>query len=137
MDCIENPDVFTKLFAHLENMKKEVALLITVVKGLEKKTIKASKQVKHNKSGFVKPVAISEELRTLVGASPGELVARCVVNKKINEYIKFHDLQVPSDRQTFVIDHGLSLVFEVEVGSIIHYFKMQSYLKHHYPKETC
>ena len=131
---MDTPDIFTKLISQLEFIKKEVGLAMLVVKGLQKKDAKANKQLKHNKSGFMKPVEVSEPLAALIDIPPTELIARCVVNKKINEYIKFNDLQVTSNRQTFTIDSRLASVFEVEVGTVIHYFKMQSYLKHHYPK---
>lgn len=131
---MDSPDEYTKLITELENMKKKIMLILGSVKVLAKKNAKTVKLLKPNKSGFMKPVEISDSLRALIEIPPGELVARCVVNKKINEYIKHNDLQVPSNRQTFTIDFRLSTVFEVEVGSVVHYFKMQSFLKQHYPK---
>jgi chromatin remodeling complex protein RSC6 len=133
---MDTPDIFTKLISQLEYIKKEVGLAMLVVKGLQKKDAQANKQLKHNKSGFMKPVEVSEPLAALIAIPSTELIARCVVNKKINEYIKSNNLQVPSNRQTFTIDARLASVFEVEVGTVIHYFKMQSYLKHHYPKSA-
>jgi chromatin remodeling complex protein RSC6 len=68
----------------------------------------------------------------LIQADEHEMVARCVVNKRITEYIKANNLQTDENKTQFVVDDGLSAVFNVPVGTVVHYFKMQTYLKHHY-----
>jgi chromatin remodeling complex protein RSC6 len=88
------------------------------------------------KSGFVKPVNISKDLASFLNKGEDEKIARSVVNKMINEYIITNSLQVPEFKQTFVLDDKLAHVFNLECGTVVNYFKMQSYLKHHYPK-TC
>lgn len=113
-------------------IKGKLSELLVKSKSMQKKYTK--RKVPNIKSGFVKPVKLSTTLSDVIGVDNNELVARSVVNKKINEYIKNHNLQVPENKQTFVIDAKLSTLFGLEEGSVVHYFKMQTYLKSHYPK---
>lgn len=122
------------LIADITTMKTQMSSMMTVVKQLRKRC--ARRKVPNIKSGFVKPVKLSTDLSNLIGTSDNELISRSVVNKKINEYIKANDLQVKENRQTFVLDDKLAKLFNLDKGTVVHYFKMQTYLKNHYPKDV-
>jgi chromatin remodeling complex protein RSC6 len=123
---------FQNIINDIIMLKGKLSELLVKSKHMQKKYTK--RKVPNIKSGFVKPVKLSTTLSDVIGVDNNELVARSVVNKKINEYIKNHNLQVPDNKQTFVIDAKLSTLFGLEEGSVVHYFKMQTYLKSHYPK---
>lgn len=123
---------FQSIIEDIMALKVKLSELLVKSKSIQKKYTK--RKVPNIKSGFVKPVKLSTTLSDVIGVDNDELVARSVVNKKINEYIKEHNLQVPENKQTFVIDSKLSVLFGLEQGSVVHYFKMQTYLKSHYPK---
>jgi chromatin remodeling complex protein RSC6 len=125
-------DEYSKLIDRLNQLRKEISTIVCVVKRLQKQSVKNDKRLRNVKSGFMKPVHISEPLRRLIQADEHEMVARCVVNKRITEYIKANNLQTDENKTQFVVDDGLSAVFNVPVGTVVHYFKMQTYLKHHY-----
>jgi chromatin remodeling complex protein RSC6 len=127
-------DEYSQILADLEVMRKSLTTLVSAVKHLQKKNKKNKKQ-NNVKSGFIKPVKITPQLADIVDVQHDALIARSVVNKRINEYIKHHNLQVVENRQTFVLNEGLANLFGLDVGSVVHYFKMQTYLKHHYPKD--
>jgi chromatin remodeling complex protein RSC6 len=133
---MDDTDDYSKLVEQLETMRKTISTMVSSVKHLQKQHAKHAKRLHNVKSGFMKPVPISEPLRRFIQTDENELVARCVVNKRINDYIKLNNLQQVENKQQFVVDDSLSTVFEVDVGTVIHYFKMQTYLKHHYPKQT-
>lgn len=125
--------MFDNMLNEINTIKIQLNTLASDIKHMKKRYSK--RKVSNVKSGFVKPVKLSSDLQDLIGTADDELVSRSVVNKKINDYIKEHDLQVPENRQTFVLDDKLSNLFGLEKGSVVHYFKMQTYLKNHYPKE--
>lgn len=135
MKAFDDHLTFEQIVDDLEMIKKQVNQLIGTVKHIQKQSAKKKKS-SNIKSGFVKPVRLSPELSSLIGSAHDELVPRSVVNKKINEYIKEHNLQIPESRQNFVLDSNLANLFGLEEGTSVHYFKMQTYLKHHYPKEV-
>jgi chromatin remodeling complex protein RSC6 len=127
-------DTFDSVLQELDSMKNQLRLVYNKVKYLKKNYHKRKNT--NIKSGFVKPVNVSTELATFLHMNPEDKVPRSVVNKKINEYIKTNDLQVPEFRQTFMLDDQLATVFRLNTGTVVNYFKMQSYLKHHYPKSV-
>ena len=130
----EDINVFDNMLSEIDVIKRQLNTLTTNIKYMKKRY--SRRKVSNVKSGFVKPVKLSSDLQDLIGTEEHELVSRSVVNKKINDYIKSNNLQVPENRQTFVLDDKLSNLFGLEKGSVVHYFKMQTYLKNHYPKET-
>ena len=125
---------FDKLLMELDTMRKMMMKITTHVKVLQKKRYKMRKSTKM-RSGFTKPVKITNELASLINTDPNDLIPRNVVNKKINEYIKSNNLQIEGARQTFRIDENLAKVFNLPESDTLHYFKMQTYLKNHYPKD--
>jgi len=129
----EDLKVFDTVIAELMLVKTKMTHLMSNVKQIRKKY--ARRKIPNIKSGFVKPVKLSSDLSSLIGTQGDELISRSVVNKKINEYIKANDLQVPENKQTFVLDDKMANLFGLEKGSVVHYFKMQTYLKNHYPKD--
>ena len=132
-DCDKN--MFDTMISDLEEMKTRISQMISTMKSSQKHFTKKIKSP-NIKSGFVKPVRLSKTLSSLIGTGEEELVPRNIVNRKINEYVKEHNLQVPESRQNFVLDPPLANLFGLPPGSTVHYFKMQSYLKYHYPKPT-
>ena len=128
-------DDFSEMMQTLDMMKKQISTMISNLKQMQKRQQKKAKKNNNVKSGFVKPVRITKVLSDVIETDERELIARSVVNKKINEYIKRKGLQVNENRQTFKLDNALAVLFGLNEGDVVHYFKMQTYLKHHYPKE--
>jgi chromatin remodeling complex protein RSC6 len=125
-------DTFDSVLQELETMKNQLRVVYNKVKYLKKNYHKRKNT--NIKSGFVKPVSVSPELAEFLHMGVDDKIPRSVVNKKINEYIKTHNLQVPEFKQTFTLDDTLAKIFNLNTGTVVNYFKMQSYLKHHYPK---
>ena len=116
---------FENLLQELDTMRKMMMKITSHVKSLQKKRYKMRRSTKM-RSGFTKPVRISEDLATLINVDQFELIPRNVVNKKINEYIQKNNLQIEGARQTFKIDANLSKVFNLPEHDTLHYFKMQN-----------
>lgn len=134
-DTSNDKFMFDNVISELENMKKMITYMLSSLKMSQKHLMKKPKSP-NIKSGFVKPVRLTKELSALIGTGEDELVPRNIVNRKINEYIKSHNLQIPESRQNFHVDDALGKLFKLEPGTTVHYFKMQTYLKCHYPKDV-
>ena len=126
------------------NLQQEITAIRAEVKSLAKlcRKIKAKQddpdgskaKARASNNGFNRQQKVDDELRTFLGLAPEQLISRSEVTKKINEYIKSNNLQVPEFKQTFTLDDTLAKIFNLNTGTVVNYFKMQSYLKHHYPK---
>ena len=130
--AITSDETFDSILHELDNMRNQFKNICQKVKYLKKNYNKRKNT--NVKSGFVKPVHVSSELASFLEIENTEKVSRSYVNKKINEYIKNNNLQVETFKQTFTVDDQLSIIFGLDKGSVVNYFKMQTYLKHHYPK---
>ena len=84
-------------------------------------------------SGFAKPSAISDELRSFMGAEPGAEFARTAVTQFIIKYISEHNLQNPSNRKEIRPDKKLQGLLQVGNGEQLTYFNLQKYMNKHFP----
>ena len=97
---------------------------------------KVVKQSGGNKapSGFAKPAMISKDLAKFLGVKPDTLLARTDVTKRINLYIKEHDLQNPDNRRIIRPDKSLHKLLNSGTDEVT-YFNLQRYMKVHFPKQ--
>lgn len=130
---VTNNDRFITVLEKLNGMKKEIASLIDDVKKLQKEKRKKNTNVK---SGFSKQVDLSDKLKSFLNLPPDQLLSRVDVTRMVTDYIKENNLQITENKQHFRIDNKLSTLFDLVPGDELHYFKLQTHLKHHYPKTT-
>ena len=91
----------------------------------------------NNNSGFLKPVAISDEIAKFTGFDPTQLVSRVCVTKYLCDYIKEHELQNPADKRQIIADPALAklLGYDAKTAtSPLTYYGIQSLLKTHFKK---
>jgi chromatin remodeling complex protein RSC6 len=87
-------------------------------------------------SGFVKPTRISDELAEFLGKTVGTEMARTVVSKEINSYIRANKLQDPANGRKINPDLKLSKLLKINKGEELTYFNLQKYMKHHFIKQV-
>jgi chromatin remodeling complex protein RSC6 len=95
---------------------------------------KAKRAGNRQPSGFVKPTPISDELAKFLGKSSGTEMARTEVSKEINEYIRTHKLQNPSNGRFILADAKLTALLKLQKEDELSYFNLQRYMKHHFIK---
>jgi chromatin remodeling complex protein RSC6 len=88
-------------------------------------------------SALQKPVAISNELCKFLGFEPDTEHSRRDVSQGINDYIKKHELQDPSNRRFMLLTEkpeGLALKALLrDPDQPVTFFNLQRYLKPHFP----
>lgn len=111
---------------------------IKELKLLQKSGMKRRKHMGKPPSGFVKCATISDEMATFLGKPSGSLMSRTDVTKAIHTYVKEQNLQLPKNRRVIMADEKLRVLLKIpqeEVDSHnFTYFKLQKYLKIHFPK---
>lgn len=85
-------------------------------------------------NGFTKPVEVSVDLSKFLGLTAGDLIARTEVNKRIAAYVKENSLQDKTNGQIIYPDDKLRKLLGVTKETKVHFFNLQKFLKHHYPK---
>jgi len=86
-------------------------------------------------NGFSKPGQISDELRSFMGLSDEELVARVDVTKFITKYCQDNGLQNENDKRILIPDEKLQSLLNVDDEVELTYFNLQKYLKFHFPNK--
>lgn len=85
-------------------------------------------------SGFVKPTRISDELAEFLGKTIGTEMARTVVSKEINQYIRANSLQDKTNGRRIIPDSKLLTLLKLNKEDELTYFNLQKYMKHHFIK---
>ena len=127
-----------------DNKSKGVGFLRTLnarLKKLQKQTSriakgKSKRVCNSTNSGFLKPVAVSDEMRKFAGWEKDELHSRVDVTKFICQHIKKNNLQKPEDRRQILPDSTLKKLLNIKKDNKdpIPYYEIQKHIKHHFPK---
>ena len=122
----------------LRTLNKKIKTLKNQSSRIIKQKSSTKKTVTNNvNSGFLKPVAISNEMAKFTGWDPTELKSRVDVSKFLCSYIKDNDLQNPKDRRQIFADAKLSKLLKYDSKKEekpLTYFMIQQCLKNHFPK---
>jgi chromatin remodeling complex protein RSC6 len=134
----------TKMREGNEKGVKGVKFLRTISKKLRilnthsnrvSKTKRKTNPNKSSTSGFLKPVNISSEMQEFTGWKKEDLHSRVDVTRFICKYIRENNLQNPSDRRQIRPDQTLSKLLRYDTKTEISpltYYKIQTYIKHHF-----
>lgn len=126
----------TKTIANeLKTLKKEHQKITKKMTMKKKKSSDAPKK----KSGFA-PTKISAELAAFLGIPEDELISRPNVTKGINVYINEHNLKRESDKRYIDLTKPngevLANLLGISRDEELTIFKMQKFLKDHFPKKV-
>ena len=137
---------FLEFMTKLQTVNSMISSLKADFRQLEKKAIrelkaaeKASqkrkrKQGNRSPSGFVKPTKISDELASFLGKDKGSEMARTVVTREINAYIREHKLQDKDNGRVIKADKKLSSLLKLKTSDELTYFNLQKYMSPHFAK---
>lgn len=146
----EEAGSLTAKISEYSSKLQALTALVNVVKNdykvLEKavtKELKAAQKASQKKkrgsgnrapSGFVKPTLISDELAIFLGKDKGSLLARTVVSKELNVYIRANNLQDPANGRKINPDAKLAKLLKLQKTDELTYFNLQKFMKHHFIK---
>lgn len=124
------------LLSSLKNEFKAIEKVVSRdIKAAQKASSKKSKRTGNRQpSGFVKPTKISDELANFLEKPIGTEIARTVVSKEINNYIRANQLQDPANGRKINPDAKLTQLLKMNPGDELTYFNLQRYMKHHFVK---
>lgn len=134
--------VFTKLAAALVLFKEIQTSLKALHKNYDKmkKVVEKQEKKKQNArttpSGFAKPTKISDELCAFLNVPKGSSMSRTEVTRKINSYVKEHDLYDKSNRRIILPDANMKKILTLAPGEVLSFFTLQRAIKHHFSPST-
>lgn len=87
-------------------------------------------------SGFAMPSLLSKELYSFLNIEEGTRIPRKDVTRKLNEYIKEHNLRDEKDKRRITPNATLMKIFGCKETDNVTYFNLQTYMKHHFIKDV-
>jgi len=113
-----------------------------VVKSYEKnqkiidKIQKKRENARKSPSGFAKPNKISDELCDFIGVPHGTEKSRTDITRYINNYVKEHNLNKPTNRRIILPDDKLRAILNVKNDEEVTFFILQRLISHHFPPKN-
>ena len=151
VNSVEN--IFESLIAQNENLLQSQKTMLSTMKKVYKVYAREKKDYKKNAdrerrrakkdpnrkkrepSGFAVATDISDELAGFLGVTKGTKLSRTDVTRKVTAYIREKNLQVPTNRRSFVPDKSLGKLLgpikEVDKDKGFTYFNLQRYITPH------
>lgn len=100
-----------------------------------KKSSTSGEKTQRAASGFAKPTPLSDEMCNFLNVPAGTDMARTEVTRRINDYIKEHNLQDSENKRKINPDAKLSaLIVAPDEDKPLTYFNLQACIKHHFLK---
>ena len=135
--------VLTDKISSLTTLNKEIVIALKqVVKSYDKlqkvvdKIQKKRENARKSPSGFAKPNKISEELCDFIGVPHGTEKSRTDITRYINNYVKEHNLNKPTNRRIILPDDKLRAILNVKNDEEVTFFILQRLISHHFPPKT-
>jgi chromatin remodeling complex protein RSC6 len=145
--------IFEGLIAQNENLLQSQKTMLSTMKKVYKVYIREKKDYKKNAdrerrrakkdpnrkkrepSGFAVATDISDKLAGFLGVNIGTKLSRTDVTRKVTAYIREKNLQVPTNRRSFIPDKSLGSLLgplkEVDKDKGFTYFNLQRYITPH------
>ena len=132
---------FNDVIDTLASFKKNITLLQTQIRDLEKTVKKDIKNIRRDSnkkrknrkpSGFAKPSKVSDQLCKFMNKECGTQVARTEVTQFISNYIKENMLQCKENKKIIVPDDSLKELLDIENNQELTYFNLQKYMNRHF-----
>ena len=127
-------DLAAKFTALAALMKETQAALRVLSKEYEKmkKTVSKSERkranARTNPNGFAKPALITDALCDFLSVPHGTEMSRTDVTRKINAYIKEHNLNKPENKRIILPDDKLRKILGVKPTEEVSFFSLQRFL---------
>lgn len=130
-----------KQFATLLTLVKEITSEMKVVKKendkmkkIVEKTERKRANARTSPSGFAKPTKISDEMCDFLGVARGTEMSRTDVTRRINAYVKQHNLNKPDNKRIILPDPKLKKILGVTGNEEVSFFVLQRFIKGHFLK---
>jgi hypothetical protein len=116
--------IIKETLVELKALKKDYERMRKSVEKTERKRANA----RTNPNGFAKPTPITDELCVFLSIPSGSVMSRTDVTRKINAYIKEHNLNKPENKRIILPDGPLRKILNVKEGDEVSFFSLQRYL---------
>jgi chromatin remodeling complex protein RSC6 len=133
---VEKIGTLTALNKEIQTVLKQVVKEYEKVKKVVDKMQMKREKSRKSPSGFAKPNKISNELCDFIGVPHGTEKSRTDITRYINNYVKEHNLNKPTNRRIILPDEKLKKILNVKDDEEVTFFILQRLISHHFPTKA-
>jgi len=130
---------FTALSALFKETQSALKVLSKEYEKMKKAVSKSERKranARTNPNGFAKPALITDALCDFLSVPKGTEMSRTDVTRKINAYIKEHNLNKPENKRIILPDEKLRKILNVKPSEEVSFFSLQRFLSPLFVKKT-
>jgi chromatin remodeling complex protein RSC6 len=116
----------------LKALSKEYDRMKKTVEKTERKRANA----RTNPNGFAKPAKITDEMHEFLGVPKGTEISRTDVTRRVNAYIKEHNLYNPTNKRIILPDAKLRKILGASPDQEVTFFNLQRFLSASFVKKA-
>lgn len=127
-------ELVTKINSFAVMLKETQVLLKALSKEYErmKKTVEKTERkranARTNPNGFAKPAKITDEMHEFLSLPKGTEISRTDVTRRVNAYIKEHNLYNPTNKRIILPDAKLRKILGAAPDQEVTFFNLQRFL---------
>jgi chromatin remodeling complex protein RSC6 len=135
-------ELVTKINSFASILKETQTLLKVLSKEYDrmKKTVEKTERkranARTNPNGFAKPAKITDEMHDFLGVPKGTEISRTDVTRRVNAYIKEHNLYNPTNKRIILPDAKLRKILGATPDQEVTFFNLQRFLSASFVKKA-
>jgi chromatin remodeling complex protein RSC6 len=127
-ELVNKINTFASMLKETQTLLKALSKEYERMKKTVEKTERKRANARTNPNGFAKPAKITDEMHEFLGVPKGTEISRTDVTRRVNAYIKEHNLYNPTNKRIILPDDKLRKILGVKADQEVTFFNLQRFL---------
>lgn len=127
-ELVSKINSFASMLKETQTLLKALSKEYDRMKKTVEKTERKRANARTNPNGFAKPAKITDEMHEFLGVPKGTEISRTDVTRRVNAYIKEHNLYNPTNKRIILPDDKLRKILGVKADQEVTFFNLQRFL---------
>jgi len=127
-ELVAKVNSFASLLKETQTLLKALSKEYDRMKKTVEKTERKRANARTNPNGFAKPAKITDEMHDFLGVPKGTEISRTDVTRRVNAYIKEHNLYNPTNKRIILPDAKLRKILSAAPDQEVTFFNLQRFL---------
>jgi chromatin remodeling complex protein RSC6 len=134
-ELVSKVNSFASLLKETQVLLKALSKEYDRMKKTVEKTERKRANARTNPNGFAKPAKITDEMHEFLGVPKGTEISRTDVTRRVNAYIKEHNLYNPANKRIILPDAKLRKILGAAPDQEVTFFNLQRFLSASFVKK--
>ena len=134
-ELVAKVNSFASLLKETQTLLKALSKEYDRMKKTVEKTERKRANARTNPNGFAKPAKITDEMHEFLGVPKGTEISRTDVTRRVNAYIKEHNLYNPANKRIILPDAKLRKILGAAPDQEVTFFNLQRFLSASFVKK--